>query len=280
MSINIIFMDNTVLEKFKKVRRNFLSSPVSFLVRQLYRVFFIFPFEIITSMIFLITPHKKISGKEPSSFCFLITSVIYSKTAKTVSYGSARSVFTPEERAEQTLRTIESVRQKVPGARVVLIEAGLQENLPYNLAQKADKYIYLGNKKIVRWACDSTFKSLGESFMLLYAVKYTGDYDFYFKISGRYFLDENFDINAWKQGQFVLYFRPDLDEYISTRLYGFRKEMKKEWKYALIKGLPFSLIGYAIENTLAKFIPKKYVYRISKMGVTGIGASLNDIMKE
>lgn len=271
-------MINRVLEKFKKAAHNFLSNPVYFLARQLYRIFFIIPFKAVVSLIFILRHREKPVDKQPISFCFLVTSGIYLKAAKKVSYGGARSVFTPEERAEQTLRTIESIRQRAPGARVILIEGGLYEDLPGNLAQKADKYIYLGNKKIVRRAFDSTSKSLGETVILLYAAKYLVDYDFYFKISGRYFLTEDFDINSWKKAQFSLHYRQE--DYVSTCLYGFRQEMRHEWKCALIKGLPFSLIGYPIENTLVKFIPKKYVYRISKMGVAGIGATLNDLIIE
>ena len=273
-------MANGIIGKIKKALNNFLSNPVFFLVRQLYRILFILPFETVVSAVFVFISRKKPSDKQPSSFCFLVTSVIYPVSGKKVTYGSERSVFGPDDRAKQTLRTIESIRAKAPGATVVLIEAGLKGDLPYDLQNKVDQYLYLGDKKLVRWACDSRFKSLGETAMLLYAVKsLKQDADFYFKISGRYFLDDDFDINAWGEGQFILYFLEDQDDYISTRLYGFRKEMKEQWARALIKGLPFSLIGYAIEHTLAKFIPKKYVYRIYKMGVTGISAT-NDIMKE
>lgn len=271
-------MSDRFLEKFKKGARNFFKNPASFLIRQIYRIVFILPFEFIVSAVFMFPRHKMPSDKQPSSFCFLVTSVIYPIPGKKVTYGSARSVFGPDDRAKQTLRTIESIRAKAPGATVVLIEAGLKGDLPFDLQNKADQYLYLGDKKLVRLACDSRFKSLGETTMLLYAAKFLKkDVDFYFKISGRYFLDDDFDINAWREGQFILYFLQD--DYISTRLYGFRKEMMGQWKRALIKGLPFSLIGYAIEHTLAKFIPKKYVRRINKMGVAGISAT-NDLMKE
>ena len=63
------------------------------------------------------------------------------------------------------------------------------------------------------------------------------------------------------------------EDYIITRLYGFRKEVLGTWKFALIKGLPFSLIGYAIENTLARFIPVKFVCRLNRLGVSGFSAT-------
>ena len=272
-------MPDKIAGKIKKSAENFLRNPLFFLARQIYRILFVFPYEIIVSVIYFFTSNPKLNVKKPASHCFLITSVIYSKENKKVSYGGARSIFTPDERIQQTAHTIATIRQKAPQAKVVLVEAGLR-NLPDDLKEKADQYLYLGDKKLVRWACDSTFKSLGETSMLLYTLKYLKqEADFYFKISGRYFLSDEFDLNSWSDGGFVLYFIQD--DYISTRLYGFRKEMLKTWKYALIKGLPFSFIGYAIENTLARFVPAKFTRRISKLGVTGLSATVkNDIIKE
>lgn len=263
-----------------RISQNFRNNPLLFLLRQLYRVVFVFPFEVIVSLVFFFIPREKANDKPPSSFCFLITSVIYSQENKKVTYGGARSIFSPEERAEQTARTIATIRQKVPQAKIVLIEGGLRSDLPAGLTEMADQYLYLGDKKLVRWACDSTFKSLGEASMLLCAFKYLKrDADFYFKISGRYFLNDEFNLNDWNNGGFVFQFKQA--DYVSTRLYGFRKEMLNIWKYALIKGLPFSFIGYAIENTLAKFIPKKFTRRINRLGVTGLSATVkNDLIRE
>ncbi len=263
---------------FKKGIKNFLENPIFFIIRQLYRVIFILPFQIIIWVVSFLKPETKLNPNQPNSFCFLVTSVIYPVMDKKITYGSVRSVFGPEDRAKQTLATIESVHVRAPGAKIVLIEAGLQGDLPLDLASKVDQYIYVGDKPLVRWACDSRFKSLGEAVMLLSARKLlTQEADFYFKLSGRYWLDEDFNLDKWKSGQFILYFLQS--DYISTRLYGFRKEMLKEWKFALMRGLPFSLIGYAIENTLARFIPKKYITAIDNMGVTGISAA-NTVMKE
>ncbi|MFA5062278.1 MAG: hypothetical protein WC526_03980 [Patescibacteria group bacterium] len=258
-----------------------IKNAVSFLARQIYRVIFIWPFEAVAFLIFYPAVRKShVKETEPNDFCFLITSVIYSKENKKVTYGGARSIFSPQERAEQTAHTIETIRQRIPQAKVVLIEGGLKGDLPAGLRDMADQYLYLGDKKLVRRAVDSTFKSLGETMMLLSAIKQLNQTaDFYFKISGRYCLDDEFNINDWRSGGFVIHFIQE--DYVSTRLYGFRKEMLAMWKYALIKGLPFSFIGYAIENTLAKFLPAKWTRRINRLGVTGLSATVKDnIIKE
>ncbi len=274
-------MPNKIISVLHKGCKNFFKNPIFFLLRQIYRIIIVIPFEALVTLVWLFVPKKKLNLNEPKSFCFLVTSVIYPKLDKKITYGSVRSVFDPEERAKQTLKTIESIRDKVPQAKIILIEAGLKRDLPFALNDKVDNFIYIGDKRTVRWACDSRFKSLGEAAMLLYVAEtFKEKVDFYFKISGRYFLNENFNINEWRQGQFLFYFRPDLEEYISTRLYGFRNEMKMEWKLALIKGVPLSLIGYAIENTLVKFVPRKYIARVNRLGVTGVGASVKDLLVE
>ena len=186
-------------------KNNFLSNPVSFLLRQVYRVFFVWPFQLVVMIGSLFDQNKQSAGKEMVEYCFIITSVIYPKPGKQVQYNGIRSIFSPEERAEQTLRTVESIRLKVPGAKIILVESGLQEILPYELAKKVDQYSYVGNKKLVRWSCDSKQKSLGEIMMLYYAMKkFKFPADFYFKISGRYFLNEEFNLRDWEEGELVL----------------------------------------------------------------------------
>ncbi len=268
-----------MLEKIKQIIKNFLRSPISFLWRQVCRVFFFWPFQLVVFTMSLINPGSKTpNDKEPSSFCFIITSVIYSKQG-TIQYNSPRTVFTPEQRAEQTIETIGSIRAKVPGAKIILVESGMREKLPLDLEKYADQYIYVGNKKLVRLACDSQYKSLGEIMMLVYAIKrFKVTADFYFKISGRYYLADQFAINDWKQGLFLLQYIQE--DYICTRLYGFRAEALNIWKYALLKSIPLALAGYAVENTLAKYIPRNQVHRLERLGVMGIGASSNTVAKD
>lgn len=268
-----------MLEKIKQVIKNFLRNPVSFLWRQVCRVFFFWPFQLVIFIMSLFNPGSKTpNSQEPSSFCFIITSVIYSKQG-TIQYNSPRTVFTPEQRAEQTIETIRSIRAKVPGAKVILVESGMREKLPLDLEKHADQYIYVGDKKLVRWGCDSQYKSLGEILMLVFALnKFTVRADFYFKISGRYYLDDQFAISDWKRGLFLLQYIQE--DYICTRLYGFRAEAFNTWKYALLKSIPLALAGYAVENTLAKYIPRSQVHRLGRLGVMGIGASSNTVAKD
>jgi len=254
---------------------------LSFLLRQVYKVFFVWPFQLVILVISLFDKKTLATNKEQSPYCFIITSVIYPKQGKLIQYNGPRSIFSPEQRAQQTLRTIESIRAKVPGAKIILVESGLREVLPFELEKKVDQYIYVGNKKLVRWSCDSKQKSLGEIMMLYYAMKnFKFTADFYFKISGRYFLNEEFDLHDWQEGEFVLQYIKE--DYVCTRLYGFRQSAFATWKHALLKGIPLTMVAYPIENTLAKYIPRNQVHRIElhKLGVSGVGASSSDIIKD
>lgn len=268
-------MKNSGLRKFFS---NFLANPLYFCLRQVYRIFIIFPFNAIVYLLFRVNSEEiKMEDRKPTSFCFIITSVVYPKHNKTVSFGGARSVFAPGDRATQTLHTIETIRQKIPSAKIVLVEGGVNEQWTTDIKDKVDRYVYVGNKRLVRWACDSASKSLGEVVMVLYGLKHIPrNADLYFKMSGRYYLNDKFNLNNWHGSGFFLQFKQE--DYVCTRLYGFSKELFDVWKLALIKSLPFSLIGYAIENTLSKFVPHKYVRKMEQLGVTGIGASQNDIL--
>ena len=91
-------------------------------------------------------------------------------------------------------------------------------------------------------------------------------------------MNEEFNLNDWKQGEFVLQYIKE--DYVCTRLYGFRQSAFATWKYALLKGIPLTMTAYPIENTLAKYIPRKQVRRLAVLGVSGVGASSSDIIKD
>ena len=274
----MIKMPYRMKQELKNKIENLFKNPASFFWRQLYRIFVIIPWLAAVYLVQLFFGKLfKITG-EAVKTCFIITSVIYPKQ-KELSYSSTRSVYNPEERATQTLKTIESIKEKVPGAKIVLVESGLQENLPLDLAKQVDQYLYVGNNFFVRLACDSRFKSLGEAIMLIAAahkIKYAATT--FFKISGRYFLDENFNIQSWQSEVFrFFYIRAT---YVSTRLYAFAGRVRTVWYFALIKGLPLLLLDYPIEHILPRFIPKKYMATTDKAGIMGADATTGQVVKE
>jgi len=197
---------------------------------------------------------------------FIITSVIL-PTQRPLSYTSVRSVYSANERVIQTNKTIESIRKHFKESSIVLIEMGLNESLLLELETTVDKLIFVGNNKIVRWACDGRYKGLGEAIGLLAAVKQINNLgDYYFKISGRYFLTDDFNHGLWNSDNFVV---RKYNKDISTRLYGFPKELFSTWQFALLKSIPLLLAGVQIEHVLPKFLPTNRIRIVDKLGVAG-----------
>ena len=208
---------------------------------------------------------------------FIVLSVINFKD-KPLSYSKVRSTFTPEQRIDQTLKTISSIRENVPRAHVLLIEAGLSRNISVELEKSADRYEYIGDRFLVRKAIDSRLKGIGEAVSLLFATKYIpADSDFCFKISGRYYLNENFNLADWKEGEFIAL---KYGEDISTRLYGFKKTMLGAVRRGLWISIPVLLGGSSIEHVFTKYLPQGKIKSIPQLGISGLGAAFGDSFKE
>ena len=130
-----------------------------------------------------------------NSILVLVTSVV-SPTDDPLSYSPTRSVYSFSERLQQTKETIESIRSKIPGAQIVLVECSPPE-LVVELQPLVDKFINLYPNDSIR---RTLHKGHGESLMVLAALNEIQDFipDLIFKISGRYLLMEGFDWESWK----------------------------------------------------------------------------------
>ncbi|CAM4388315.1 hypothetical protein L1N85_23730 [Paenibacillus alkaliterrae] len=209
-----------------------------------------------------------------ANIVFIIPSVIYF-SQNPLSPDIARSVFSPEERAGQTKQTIESIRSKIPTSKIILIEMGLHEILPFNLHALADRYVYLGNREMVRPAVDSTCKGHGEAIGLVLANKAIRSFQakYYFKLSGRYYLDENFNINPWLSGGEGFVAKKYNDSCISTRLYGFSESFYDTWRISMKRGIPYLARSEAMESVIPKVIST--IRHMDPVGVSGILAPHN-----
>ncbi len=245
-----------------------------FVIRQIYRLLIIFPFLIVVQIIHILTNYfcKKNTTEPLVDNCFVVSSVIFPHPRR-LTYASRRSVFTPDQRIAQTIETVLSIRKYASSAKIILVEGGMVGDLPKTLLSLVDEYIYVGGKSLVRWACDSWFKSLGEAMMLLSAAKQIEKIraKLYFKISGRYVLNEQFNPSDYVIEKFS--FHSIRSDFFSTRLYSFPGELFSIWTVALLKGLPYNLMDYPIEHTLYKFIPKKFISAVATLGIGGLDAT-------
>ena len=208
------------------------------------------------------TLQKEIAHHRPVTF--IITSVISFSDNK-LSYSDKRSVFSPEERISQTLRTISTIRDKVPQAKIILVELG---NLPQDhFKMVVDHYLFLGKKFKVRHAVKSKHKGLGEAIGLLFALRNIKQLSgICFKISGRYFLNDKFNIDDWQQGKFCC---KVYSQQMSTRLYSVVGTESSEWVHALKKSIYKLWKGHSIEEVLYNNIAPATIHPIETLGISG-----------
>lgn len=204
--------------------------------------------------------------KELGNISVIVTSVIYFKDKK-LSYSDKRSTFNPEERLDQTKKTISSIREKIPQAKIYLFEQGTKD-VSNQISPLVDYYKYIGGNKIVRTTTDSPFKGVGEIIGLLFVSNsLTKETNTIFKISGRYYLNENFDLDNWKNGIFIARKYGPL---ISTRLYSFNEKFLNMWRICLILSIPLTLLNISIEKIMPILIPKKIIKGVECLGISGL----------
>jgi hypothetical protein len=119
-------------------------------------------------------------------------------------------IFDYAKRLEQTIETVQSIRSKVPDSLVVITDASVEE-VPEQDVQRLSKWC----NGFVSWTQDEQIqyfsrhgqKSLAESFLMMKTLvmlkrnpsvsKMLNSVKRIFKISGRYRLNEKFDINDY-----------------------------------------------------------------------------------
>lgn len=135
------------------------------------------------------------------SLLFIITSVIDTPNLP-LSYSTVRSVFTRDERFEQTKNTISSIKEKIPEAKIIIVECSNyetnKEQLNY-LKENTDYFLNLWDKKELHQYIFGLSKALAEGIMTIEFINYIINnnliFDNYAKISGRYYLNNDFNIN-------------------------------------------------------------------------------------
>jgi len=201
-------------------------------------------------------------------YIFLITSTIkFSKNS--LSYSHTRSVFSAEERLEQTLHTIDSIRTKVPDAIVILLEnSNLFPKEVSVLQNKVDWLVSFSQDARAVKLRDGPYKGAAEAYMLRYMqniLKYFS-YNIMFKLSGRYCLSERFNIQNFSQECFGILLR---DGVYSTRLYSVPKILNNLYYKQLYKSMQAALKGESIESVFLRNVAKDKIQRLEYLGVQG-----------
>ena len=142
--------------------------------------------------------YKLTQRKTPRQNLVLITSVIHTVSTP-LSYGQ-RSVLSPKERYDQTLRTIASIQSKIPNAYIVIIEGSAIS------PEEHEGFLKAGCDEVHNVCLELSedingpYKSVAEVKMILHYLKASRPsikrFETLSKISGRYYLTDNF---VWDQ---------------------------------------------------------------------------------
>lgn len=198
---------------------------------------------------------------------FVITSVI-NPTVAPLSYTVTRSVFTEQERFTQTIETIDSIKRKVPWAKIAFLEcSNISPDLERELKTQVNFYVnYYGNKKISD-AVTSPYKGIGECYKLR---KFLEVYPFdnvkrLFKISGRYRLNDNFNHDNYDNNENNF---KRISCGFATTLYKIEYPYFFDYIQAIEKSVPLMRRGYGVEMVLGGFMP--HIKEIDLLGIEGL----------
>lgn len=210
---------------------------------------------------------------------FLVLSTI-DISDEPLSYTKIRSIYNTQDRLMQTKKTVNSIREKNDEHLIVFIEAG-RTNYESEFIDKVDAYYYVYDKEFSS-KLNSKHKAYGETSMLLKAQKFISkfEFDLLFKISGRYYLNKEFDdfqyldskynfrLNTVISKKSLIPSRFIIRSY-STVLYAIpQKKMRDFFRKIKLINL-ISRTGVSLEYMMYLFFRNKKNNEISKLNVCG-----------
>ena len=199
-------------------------------------------------------------------------------------------VFTKEQRYEQTLNTIKSIRSKVENSVIILSDTSpnpIPEEWIDNLVKLCDDVICLQDDT-VKFLTKHNLKTPSEIYNMSNAIRYLkylnlNDIDRVFKITGRAELTEDFDILFYKtpevKNKYV--FKNSVVSWISkekklydTRLWSFDYSSIDEVSEILVKSFELAnRSGLDIEHVYYQLIPTEKVVEKDIVGLKCLVAS-------
>lgn len=234
---------------------------------------------------------------------FIVTS------ACNVQYG----IFDIEERFNQTIETLKSIKQHIPDSKIVLLESSpmtLSQEKQLLFSSYTDLYVDYSNDDLIQTFHKtlnlSFLKSISETYIVgsfLETQNIFTDQDRIFKLSGRYVLSDKFnraDHNkvgkyVFKNKQpFVSYYYPDSKLIINpvslfqykTRLYSLCGSLIGSYIYVCKEMFSFFNECYQkkvftdIEHVLYKFMNHSLVEEIPVLGIKGMMVDRDGVFEE
>jgi hypothetical protein len=188
----------------------------------------------------------------------IITSVI-NITNTELSYYHKRSVFSINERYEQTLITIKSIKDKIPNIELLFCECSdliNYKNIEDNIKKSVDYYFNFYDDELIRNNVNSKFKGYGEASILINGIEkllnLKNNYKNIFKLSGRYYLNDNFNFEDFNNNKNIFTNWDDLYISYNTIFYKINGSNIIFFKNALINSLEDLKNNNSIEMCIYK----------------------------
>lgn len=181
------------------------------------------------------------------------------------------SFFTPNERYNQTLNTINTVRDKISNSYIILLEGTFLSNSQQEeISLLVDEIVLYNDDRSKRYI-NHTNKSVGEIYMLINTINKISNSNTLWKISGRYYLTNMFHEDNYKYNNKICVKSYPERNCINTTLYRVGNQCIELFKLALSSSLTIVMNNNNIdvEHTIYSFIDEQYFQDIYTMGIEG-----------
>lgn len=199
------------------------------------------------------------------------------------------SIYTDEERFNQTKETIASIKKYCPNSMIYIIDVSTEDGYKSYLDQFSKlgtTVLYLGDNPHINDFSKRGMKSPGELIALLTFLNWFEENKVQakriYKVSGRYRLNDNFKLGLEYKNAFVFLKSVDswmsiedqektgINKFYETRLYHMDYNLLDTYKQCMIKVLDCCMrFGVNIEHAIYHAMQDQNVIELDKIGLTG-----------
>lgn len=196
---------------------------------------------------------------------WLVTSVI-DTSDRPLSYSTVRSIFSPQERLQQTLDTIQSIKSYAPASIVIVEMSGFQDWDRCLQGIDDVSVVCVSRGSAIAAAADSPHKGLAEALTLASASRTNAGSSGFWKLSGRYEIRPPWlPASSLRTGLLGNYG----SEVLNTTCLGIGADVASLLSTGLIDSLPKLQEGQSIESVLSSFARTHGCEARSRLRVTG-----------